>query len=186
MGLIGAASTAAANALAHSLTFALNLAIFTNLCQYLYHNLKPKRSPYRSHLVNFAPLYLMVLATVLVLVDLVRHVLMDAKSTYLTTLSGEHVPFSPDTCVYRVGRVSGAECPQRGLGPLFVREVSAVDTSGWSMYAADGSLSTIGWIVTVGCTWSGMMAMAVAITWTMKRKRELSESGLLREALISH
>ena len=174
MGLIGAASTAAANALAHTITFGLNLAIFSNMCQFIYHSIKV--SPARSHFSNWAPFYLMVLATILVMIDLVRHVLQDSRTFLLTTPTGNSLGIRTDVCSYRIPQITGKDCPESGVGPVTISEISAVNMQGWSMYNPDGSLSTVGWFVTVGCTWSGMIMMTVAITLSMTRKRSSSET----------
>ena len=184
MGLLGAASTAAANALAHTLTFALNLALFTNMCQYLYNLLRRSASPQRSHCANFAPFYLMLTATVLVLTDLLRHVLMDAKSVYLLDSStGRHLSVQADACVYEIPLVLGSrECVDRYEGPLELQEERAFEfTRGWRMYDAEGGLTWIGWLVTVGCTWSGMILMMTSLWLARSQKqRTLRSAPLLR------
>lgn len=180
MGLLGAASTAAANELAHTITFAVNLAIFTNMCQFVYRSTKAKVSPHRSHLNNWAAMYCIVLATILVMVDLMRHVLQDSRTFYLSKPSGDRFSIKTDACTYVVPQVAGDSCPDRGIGPVTLSEVVAVNMDGWSMYNTDGSLSHVGWFITVGCTWSGMILMAAAILLSMRKSRSSHTEPLLR------
>ena len=174
MGFMGAASTAAANELAHTLTFAINLAIFTNMCQFIYHSSKRKQS---SDVSNWLPFYLMVIATVLVMVDLLRHVLQDSHSFYLEDSNHGRYSIHVDECTYVVTQPTGPTCSQSGLGPLTIGEVSAVNMTGWSMYNEDGSLSSVGWFITVGCTWSGMLLMMTSILLSLRKKSSSTSSS---------
>jgi len=59
---------------AHTITFGITLAIMTNFIQYFYVK-SSKRSG--SHFIKYGPLYLSILATCMVMMDLTRHVLQD-------------------------------------------------------------------------------------------------------------
>lgn len=74
-GILGIAATAAARELSHTISFAVTLAMMTNLIQYF----TVKRSAVvGTHLQKYGPVYLLGLATVLIMADLLRHVLMDS------------------------------------------------------------------------------------------------------------
>ena len=180
MGLLGAASTAAANELAHTITFAVNLAIFSNMCQFIYRSCKSKLNHHRSHFSNWAAMYCIVLATVLVMVDLLRHVLQDSKTFYLSSPTGDRFGINTESCTYTVQHIVGDSCPDRGIGPVTISQIAAVNMDGWSMYKADGSLSNVGWFITVGCTWSGMILMSISILLSMRKSRTATTEPLLR------
>ena len=66
---------------------------------------------------QYGPFWIMVLATILIMMDLTRHVVSDNFNT------------------------------------------------DWGMYNKDGSLNTIGLVVTIGCTWSGFICLFISIMW---------------------
>eukprot|EP00727_Mastigamoeba_balamuthi_P012128 m51a1_g7538 hypothetical protein (147) ;mRNA; r:60466-61138 len=72
MAIFGAAASAGSKEFAHSLTFGITLAVMTNIAQVLYHK-------EGKHFAKYGPFYLSLVATVLVLLDPLRHVLQDAK-----------------------------------------------------------------------------------------------------------
>jgi hypothetical protein len=156
------ASTAGLNALAHSVTFGVNLAVFTNLAQYMY--LHRKRSG--THLEKYGPLYCIIVATVGVMADLVRHLINDANNWYLVDPTGTKLRFDFSDCVYEIPTVGGSDmCMQKSLkGPFLVTEENALGLD-ISMYNEDGSLSTYGWIFTIMGTWTGFAFLFVGIFW---------------------
>ena len=80
---MGMASTAGLNALAHSVTFGVNLAVFTNLAQYMYTDTKARRNNIFPHWRRWGPFYCVAFATVGVMADLIRHLINDANNWYL-------------------------------------------------------------------------------------------------------
>jgi len=66
---------------AHTITFGITLAIMTNFIQYFY-----VKSSKRSglHFIKYGPLYLSILATCLVMMDLTRHVLQDNELVHMS------------------------------------------------------------------------------------------------------
>ena len=59
---------------AHTITFGITLAIMTNFIQYFYVKSSKRSGP---HFIKYGPLYLSILATCMVMMDLTRHVLQD-------------------------------------------------------------------------------------------------------------
>jgi hypothetical protein len=152
---MGMASTAGLNALAHSVTFGINLAVFTNLCQYMY--TRGRRGPF----------YCVLTATVLVMADLVRHLINDANNWLLVSpLDGTRARFNLGDCRYVVRSVEGVtdQCDSAGSGPFEVAEENALGIE-ISMYNPDGSLSVYGWFFTVFCTWTGFALLFAGIFW---------------------
>lgn len=160
------ASTAGLNALAHSVTFGINLAVFTNLAQYMYTGTKARRDYAGSHLRKWGPLYCVCLATVGVMADLIRHLINDANNWYLVGPTGDKLHFDFDSCIYSIPSVSGSsQCAQKGVpGPFQVTEENALGID-MSMYNEDGSLSVYGWVFTIMGTWTGFAFLFVGILW---------------------
>jgi hypothetical protein len=159
MSLLGAASTAAANALAHTITFAINLAIFTNMCHWLFN--KGKKQAF----------YVMIIATVLIMVDLTRHVLMDAKVAYVVDVRSSKRFHIEPSCDYQVTVNMNSDGCSLSKGQRYtIEEVLAVPGSeNWSMYDENGDLTSVGWFITVICTWSGVILMFIAVWLGLKK-----------------
>ena len=154
MGLMGMASTAGLNALAHSVTFGINLAVFTNLLQYMYTRRKRK------------PFYCVLVATVCIMGDLVRHLINDAVNWELVNEgNGEKFKFDFTDCAYPVHPVGAAQCKAaQQSAALLVSTENALGLD-LSMYNQDGSLSVYGWIFTIGGTWTGFAFLFIGVLW---------------------
>lgn len=74
-GLLGLATTEAAKALSHTLSFGVVLAVLTNLVQFTAHGCQFRRG---THLRRYAPAYLIATSVPLLLADQTRHVLQDS------------------------------------------------------------------------------------------------------------
>lgn len=165
LGLMGMASTAGLNALAHSVTFGINLAVFTNLIQYMYVDTKRRRLAVEPRWRRWGPLYCVTGATVGVMADLVRHLINDANNWGLVAESGDKFKFHLAECMYVVDTIGGSsECPDLGVGPVQVFEENALGIE-MSMFNDDGSLSVYGWLFTVVGTWAGFGLLFVGIFW---------------------
>ncbi len=151
------ASSAGLNSLAHSVTFGINLAVFTNLAQYMYTNPPSSRDK--------RPFICVVVATVLVLLDLVRHLINDSNNWFLVDPKGAKYGFDFDNCIYNVSTIQGSlTCSDVGIGPVIVTEENALGIS-MSMYNEDGSLSVYGWGFTIFGTWTGFILLFIGIMW---------------------
>eukprot|EP00898_Chlorokybus_atmophyticus_P007614 jgi/Chlat1/7854/Chrsp66S09176 len=62
-------SSEASKSFAHTITFGITLAIFTNIAQYLYHKSAQRKG---SHWQRYGPVYVTLLAIPLVMADLTR------------------------------------------------------------------------------------------------------------------
>ena len=161
------ASTAGLNSLAHSLTFGINLALFTNLLQYIYSETKLRRASIQPGWKKWGPFYCVLCATVGVMADLTRHLINDANNWSLASPSGagDKVKFDLGNCEYTVPEVTGSDqCATRGMGPFVVQEENALGIA-MSMYNDDGSLSVYGWLFTIVGTWTGFALLFVGISW---------------------
>lgn len=159
------ASSAGLNSLSHSVTFGVNLAVFTNLIQFMYRETKLKWMD-KPHFRRWGPFYLIVFATVAVIADSVRHLINDANNWFLLDQSdGSKFKFHFGDCEYVIPSISGTDaCPELGVGPVTVGEENALGMD-VSMYNPDGSLSFYGWMFTIVGTWTGFAALFVGIFW---------------------
>lgn len=161
------ASTGGLNAFAHSLTFGINLAIFTNLAQYMYTDTVRRRHNIRSRWIKWGPFSCIILATIGVMADLVRHLINDSNNWFLVNASNpnQKMTFDFDNCVYGVPVIVGnSQCSSAGTGPFVVSEVNALGLD-LSMYNDDGSLSFYGWTFTIMGTWTGFAFLFIGIAW---------------------
>ena len=163
---MGMASTAGLNSLAHSLTFGINLAVFTNLAQYMYTDTKLRRFNEPTHLRKWGPFYCILGATIGVMADLIRHLINDANNWFLVARNGYKLKFDFENCDYVIPQVTGLrdQCKAAGIGPLTVTEENALGIS-LSMYNDDGSLSVYGWLFTIVGTWTGIALLFIGVFW---------------------
>ncbi|EER07645.1 conserved hypothetical protein [Perkinsus marinus ATCC 50983] len=134
---------------------------------FVYAGTKSKRRNAAPHLRKWGPFYCVVLATVGVMADLTRHVLLDSNNWFMTdSKTGKVVKFHFNDCSYEVEKVNGItdSCPDVGLGPLYVTEENALGVD-VPMYNPDGSYSVYGIWLTLFATWAGFILMFVGIAW---------------------
>lgn len=95
------------------------------------------------------------IATVLVMTDLTRHILNDTWGTQCESLQKE-APFAVP------GLPGGAQYTKACYGVPFLNE-----------FNEDGSLSTVGWVSSVFCTWIGFILLFISIFWGIDFHRKL-------------
>eukprot|EP01132_Coremiostelium_polycephalum_P003582 gene3582-4462_t len=98
INFLGIAVTSAAASFAHAITYAITLAILTNLAQYHLWKCKQRRSDL-GHWHQYGPFYLTVIAIPLATFDILRHILVDNG---LWTANSRYPPNE-----YRPGCTSG-------------------------------------------------------------------------------
>lgn len=119
---------------------------------------------------------MVLVATVAVMMDLLRHVLLDAVSWYLIDASGKHYGFDFSSCKYTVQAISqGAEgtCKDLGVGPVNVVEKNALGVH-MPMYNADGSHSFYGIFFTFILTYLGYFLLFFSIAWYTSLPRKIA------------
>ena len=161
------ASTGGLNAFAHSLTFGINLAVFSNLAQYMYTETIRRRRNIRPGWIKWGPFSCIILATLGVMADLTRHLINDSNNWFIVNASDpkQRTNFDFDNCVYGVPVILGnMQCKSAGMGPFIVSEENALGVD-LSMYNDDGSLSFYGWTFTIIGTWTGFAFLFIGIAW---------------------
>ena len=149
-GALGAAASEAAKALSHSLTFAINLAVLTNLTQHTF-----------SRTGRVGPTLLVAASVPLICADLFRHVLQDSG---VWSSSDSHMYLPPD---------AASSCDPGAAGDALCRAPHSAGGFGhaapWSCNAnlhlcvcpeaSIRCLSRIGWIFTILCTYTGFLCL---------------------------
>lgn len=129
-----------------------------------------------GHVRKFGPFYLMLIATFLVMLDPMRHVLMDAVEWSLVDeKTGKLSNFHFGPCEYEIQEVKqgkGGVCPDKGKGPFLVDKENTFGVD-MPMYAPGGGLSVYGFWITVVATWSGFALMIFSIFWVTDLPRKL-------------
>ncbi|CAD7951003.1 unnamed protein product [Amoebophrya sp. A25] len=131
----------------------MNCAIFSNMVQHMIGKCKahPVRAT-RSHFQKFAPVYMIGVGAILILCDLVRHLMNDAWGTHCD----ERDDFSVQT---------------KDL-PAKYSEV-CYGTGFASMYNTDGSLNTLGLLLSVIFTWTGFVLLFSGILYGIDFHRKV-------------
>jgi len=122
----------------HSLTFGLNLAVLSNMLQFMYNKRSRKKKDGHTHLSLWGPCYLLFSAIWLIMADLTRHLVNDSWK-------------------YQ-------NCDDFDNNNGQVRQVCEVHGV-WNEYLPTGGLSIYGIVFTVLCTWAGFILMAWGIGW---------------------
>lgn len=104
----------------------------------------------KSHCVKFAPCYLLVFAMFLILTDLTRHLINDDWSQKCED------------------RADGTYSNVPSKFTKFCYAVPALD-----MYDKHGHLTTVAFITSIICTWTGFVLMFVAIFWGIDFPRKI-------------
>lgn len=133
--------------MSHTLSFAVILAVLTNLAQYTAYKCKDRRG---SHWQRFGPLYLICAAIPLIMADLTRHVLQDAG-----------VWSGPSSSMYRpdcssVHGIHGLRC---------------LTLTGWFftiVFTYTGFASLL-----VGVAWATNLHATVVSAWRQARRRRV-------------
>ena len=76
IGILGGTVTASARSMGHSISFAITLTMMIGITAYTFYCTKRRKG---VHFHVYGPTYLMILASILVMADLMRHVLQDAN-----------------------------------------------------------------------------------------------------------
>jgi len=92
-GLLGTVATQASKAMAHSISFGVNLAVTTNMLQFVWRNENEKRKEKRTS--RRRPVLFVFLSIPLILLDSVRHVFQDGE------MIGEWSSMYRDRCYHR-------------------------------------------------------------------------------------
>ncbi|KAF4749053.1 hypothetical protein FOZ62_007751 [Perkinsus olseni] len=136
-----------------------------------------KRKNVTPHIRKWGPFYMILVATVAVMMDLLRHVLLDAVNWSLhDPTSGKQYKFHLDSCVYGVPAVSQGhegKCPDTGVGPLQVVEENALGVN-MPMYNSDGSYSFYGIFFTFFLTYLGYFLLFFSICWYTGLPRKIA------------
>merc|ERR1712060_162292 len=107
-------------AFSDTLTFAINLAVTTNMLQFVYTTTVSKRSEITPFWCKWGPFCLIAAASVASLADISRQVLLDSKSAMLTVGIGSLQAFDFDHCTYTATAIplkkdATVLCPQEPL-----------------------------------------------------------------------
>jgi len=177
-------NTASSRSFSHVVTFALDLAVFTNIVQFAYHKTTKSRGN-MTGCRKWGPVYCLIAATILVDMDLVRHLINDAWGTICTeTEDGQSIQI----------------CDKSGCKPLS----DSYDKYCYSQPMMDEfsggegfhHLTFWGWTFTFIATWTGYLLLFIGIFWIINMPQKLRAqwralrrargAGTGREHLVSN
>lgn len=174
--LLGGSVTSASRYLGHWIAFGVNLVVFIFSIVFVYRQ-SARRSRQPTHWLKYGPTYLTIVAAVLVMADNTRHVLQDTKvwpsgpwpgsSQYLSDCTTRDWKQPIQTCT------NSSDCGVFNCGdgtfsagdgkPCFECYLDGKCSAGASESIA--CLSAVGWIFTVGMTYSGFLLFFFASFW---------------------
>eukprot|EP00397_Hematodinium_sp_SG-2012_P024272 GEMP01025272.1.p1 GENE.GEMP01025272.1~~GEMP01025272.1.p1 ORF type:complete len:147 (+),score=34.44 GEMP01025272.1:529-969(+) len=121
------------------------------MLHYIYIKTKKTRKHKSTHLLKWAPCYLILASIFLVLADLTRHLVNDAWG--IQNCKKDLPPPSPPPANFK----------------YVICESHQVATE----YLSDGSLSAYGWGLTIFCTWTGFLCMVTGVLWGIGLPRKI-------------
>lgn len=151
-------NTAATRSFSHSLTFGIDLAVFSNIVQYAVGKTHQTRAHMRC-CRKWGPVICLTLATVFSMADLVRHLVNDSWGTACNELDSNQTMLICDgpndnSCEVMAQKFDKA-CYSRNVANEF---------SGGEGFP---HLSVWGWVCTIFCTWTGFILLFVGIFWVI-------------------
>lgn len=117
---VGGTVTASARSLGHTISFCVTLAMMLAITAYMIYCSRRRHGP---HCFKYGPTYIMLMASVLIMADLVRHVLQDAN-IWPEPSSRQYRPGCHDEtfkCLSGIGIVFTILCTYIGFALLMVR-----------------------------------------------------------------
>jgi hypothetical protein len=175
--LLGGSVTSASRYLGHYLAFGTNLVVFGFSIVFVYRQ-SERRARQPTHWLKYGPTYLTILATLLVMADNTRHVLQDVKVWPSGPWPGSS-QYRPN-CETRAWKVPSSPCnASKDCGSFDCGDgtySAGAEAICYECYIGDGlcsagasesfaCLSTVGWIFTVGLTYSGFLVFFFASFW---------------------
>ena len=151
-------NTPATRQFTHSLTWGINLALFTNMVQYL--NKK-------CHGKGKGPVYLLAFAIFCVMFDLTRHLLNDSWGNHCDSVDDLAVQNSTKTTLIKLLQEVDREAHQQATemeASWSYKSVCYV-TGFASMYDKDEKLTRFGFFSSIVMTWTGFVLLYTALLW---------------------
>jgi len=152
-------NTSQTRAFSHSITFAIDVAVFTNIIQYSVAktNRMRKGKPFCR---KWGPVMCLVIATLMVNADLVRHLINDNWGTICTALEN-------DDDTLRACNKDGV-CRELGHSPKYSKycysQPMMNQFSGGEGFPHE---SFYGWTFSIFGTWGGYILLFVGIFWVL-------------------
>jgi len=156
-------NTAASRSFSHAVTFAIDLAAFTNIVQFAVGKTNRARKGKRFWR-KWGPVICIVLATILADADLVRHLINDAWGT---------------VCVERDSKDTLKVCSKdeqcKQLDPKFNKYCYSQPMLNEFNGHGEGfpHESIYGWVFSIFCTWTGYILLFVGIFWIINLPQKL-------------
>jgi len=149
-------NTASSRSFSHGVTFAVDLAVFTNIVQFAVHKTTTARKA-KPFWLKWGPVICLVWATILADADLVRHLINDAWGTICTSTEPSQ---------------SLALCDRNGQCKELEDKYKKYCYSQPMMNQFHGGEgfpheSVYGWIFSIFCTWLGYILLFVGIFWVI-------------------
>mmetsp|Transcript_54663 Transcript_54663/g.142747 ORF Transcript_54663/g.142747 Transcript_54663/m.142747 type:complete len:214 (+) Transcript_54663:68-709(+) len=192
--MLGLLTSAASRVLSDTLTFGINLAVTTNMLQYVYGATLSQRCGVTPPLRRWGPFILIAAASVASMADISRQVVLDSKGAALVTKAGPVKAFDFDHCSYTasasplVGMAASDGAP---LTDTCVSEPLTVTQSGATGPEVDrwlraplctkvcGLLSRAGLVLTIG----GFLWLSEVMPWLQAKWKQVNAGGLAQHLL---
>lgn len=162
IGLLGLLTSAASKCLSDTLTFGINLAVMTNIIQFVQSTTVETRKNVQPAWRKWGPFYVVTFASIASMMDIGRQILLDSDSAALNQADGSKAPFDFDSCSYTATAVAlpGIKPALCSAAPVVVSQAGAF---GPTVKAALSSTAMD--TVCYYCSWAAMIGTIVGFMW---------------------
>lgn len=163
IGVLGLLTSAASRVLSDTLTFAINLAVNTNLIQFVHGTTTTSRADVTPPVQKWGPFYMITFASLASMADLTKQVFLDANSQVLSPGDGsDATSFDFTQCVYTAvaAPLPGTAGDVCSAAPMDVKQLGAL--GGDSLEWLNGDYATS---LCANLGWAGLIFTVVGFMW---------------------
>lgn len=188
IGLLGLLTSAASRALSDTLTFGINLAVMTNIVQFVHSTTVESRKQVEPAWRKWGPFFVVTFASVASMVGISRQIMLDSNTAALRKTDGSKGAFNFDACSYTAMATAHEGVSQTDACPA---EPIAVVQAGALNPAMNAILNSAAMdTVCYYCSWSTMIFTIVGFMWLsntvpwMQAKWKAARKDGLAKALL--
>lgn len=192
IGLLGLLTSAASRALSDTLTFGINLAVMSNIVQFVHSTTVESRKEVEPAWRKWGPFYIVTFASIASMFGISRQIMLDSNATVLRKADGSKGAFNFDSCSYttmatsRKGVIQTGACPAEPMALVQAGALSPAVNAMLNSGAMESACYYCNWgamiFTIVGFMWLSDMVPWMQAKWNTVRKDGLAKALLETES----
>lgn len=188
IGLLGLLTSAASRALSDTLTFGINLAVMTNIVQFVHSTTVESRKHVEPAWRKWGPFGVVTFASVASMVGISRQIMLDSNTAALREAGGFVGKFDFDACSYtatatpREGVTQTDACPAEPTAVVLAGALSPAMNAVLNSAAMDTVCYYCSW-GTMIFTIVGFMWLSNTVPWMQAKWKTARKDGLAKALL---